>query len=70
MRGVKKILKAGARFGKVRALVGGLHGFKQFALLNPLEKVCPTHCTRYIEHIKRLYPGKYVEGGAGKIIEI
>ena len=68
--GVKNILKAGARFGKVRALVGGLHGFKQFTLLNPLEKVCPTHCTRYIEPIKRLYPDKYIEGGAGKIIEI
>ncbi|HDD45412.1 MAG TPA: MBL fold metallo-hydrolase, partial [Candidatus Desulfofervidus auxilii] len=29
-----------------------------------------THCTQYKSKIKSLYPEKYIEGGAGRIIEI
>jgi len=32
--------------------------------------ICPTHCTRHIAEIKAFYPEKYVEGGAGKIINL
>ncbi|MBW2574100.1 MAG: MBL fold metallo-hydrolase [Deltaproteobacteria bacterium] len=63
--GVREILQAASEFGKVRTLIGGLHGFKEFNLIDPLENICPTHCTRFIKEIKDLYPGKYIEGGAG-----
>jgi len=66
--GVREILQAASEFGKVRTLIGGLHGFKEFNLIDPLENICPTHCTRFIKEIKDLYPGKYIEGGAGKVI--
>ena len=68
--GVGNILRAASRFGKPYALIGGLHGFSNFDLIKHLQLVCPTHCTQYITEIKDLYPNKYVEGGAGKIIEI
>jgi 7,8-dihydropterin-6-yl-methyl-4-(beta-D-ribofuranosyl)aminobenzene 5'-phosphate synthase len=68
--GVENILKAASQFGKVYALIGGLHGFRKFDLLKDLELICPCHCTQFQSEIKSLYPEKYVEGGVGKIIEI
>ena len=68
--GVGAILEAASERGKPRALVGGLHGFSDFALLGDLEIVCPTHCTQHESKIKELYPGKYVKGGAGTAIEV
>lgn len=68
--GVGTILQEAAKIGKVYGLIGGLHGFKAFDLINDIELICATHCTQFKEKIKRLYPGKYIEGGAGKIIEI
>jgi len=67
---LENILKVASQFGKVYALIGGLHGFKDFDLLNDLKLVCPCHCTQHKLEIKSLYSEKYVEGGAGKIIEI
>ena len=68
--GVREILHAASMFGKVNTLVGGLHGFNNFELINDLENICPTHCTKYIQEIETLYPEKYINGGAGKVIEI
>ncbi|MEA3490266.1 MAG: MBL fold metallo-hydrolase [Candidatus Omnitrophota bacterium] len=68
--GVKNILDSASQFGKPLALIGGLHGFREFDVIKDLELVCPTHCTQYGSEIKSLYPGKYIKGGAGKIIEI
>jgi len=62
------ILKAASQFGKIHAIVGGLHGFNEFDLFKDLELICPTHCTQHKAEIKALYPKKYTDGGAGKII--
>ena len=66
--GVGAILQSASQFGKVFALVGGLHGFREFDLFENLKWVCPCHCTRHISEIKYLYPEKYIPGGAGKVI--
>jgi len=66
--GVGNILNAASKFGNVYALIGGLHGFREFGLLKDLNLVCPTHCTQFKSEIKKLYPEKYIEGGAGKVI--
>ena len=66
--GVREILHAASEIGKVRTLIGGLHGFNEFHLIDNLEAVCPTHCTRFIQDIKKRYPDKTIEGGAGKVI--
>ena len=68
--GVGEILKAASQFGKCFALIGGLHGFEDFELLKDLQVVCPTHCTQHIKEIKKMYPKKYIEGGAGMVIEL
>ena len=65
---MKNILQMISRFGKVHAIIGGLHGFMEFELLKEIELICPTHCTQYKGEIKLLFPDKYVEGGVGRII--
>jgi 7,8-dihydropterin-6-yl-methyl-4-(beta-D-ribofuranosyl)aminobenzene 5'-phosphate synthase len=68
--GVKAILAAASTFGRIRALVGGLHGFDDFRLIKTLETVCPTHCTRHIKKIKTRFPDAFISGGAGRVISI
>ena len=67
--GVRHILESSSQFGKPYAVIGGLHGFRDFGLIENLEILCPTHCTQYIQEIQSLYPDKYVPGGAGKVID-
>ncbi|KAA0006240.1 MAG: MBL fold metallo-hydrolase [Thermoplasmata archaeon] len=68
--GVRRILEEARKFGEPYALIGGLHGFNEYEVLEPLEMIVPTHCTQHKKEIKELYPEKYMEGGAGRIIEI
>jgi 7,8-dihydropterin-6-yl-methyl-4-(beta-D-ribofuranosyl)aminobenzene 5'-phosphate synthase len=66
--GVSSILNAAQEFGRPYALIGGLHGFAEYPVLEPLDLVCPTHCTQHIAEIRSRYPDKYTEGGAGRVI--
>jgi len=67
--GIGNILKAASNFGEVKALIGGLHGFREFALIKNLEFICPCHCTQFQSEIRLLYPEKYIGGGVGKVIQ-
>lgn len=66
--GVEDILRSASSFGKVYALMGELHDFRNVNVLKDLEFICPCHCTRYKAEIKALYPEKYGEGRCGKVI--
>ncbi len=68
--GVKNIINKTGKYGEIKGIIGGLHGFSEFEMLKELDLVCPTHCTKYIKKIKELYPEKYIEGGVGRKIEI
>ena len=63
------ILDAAKQFGKIHAIVGGMHGFSDFDLFEAVEHICPTHCTQYIKQIKSRYPDAYIRGGAGRVLE-
>lgn len=67
--GVGKIIDSISQFGNVHTIIGGLHGFEEFKVLENIEKVCPSHCTKYKNKIKSLYPEKYIEGGVGEVFE-
>ena len=64
------ILDTARQFGKIYAIIGGMHGFCEFELFKDINLICPTHCTQHKTELKKLYPQKYIEGGAGRIIEI
>jgi len=64
------ILETARQFGEIYAIIGGMHGFSEFELFKDINLICPTHCTQHKKELKRLYPEKYLEGGAGRVIEI
>lgn len=64
------ILDTASQYGQIYAIIGGMHGFKDFDLFKDMELICPTHCTEFIKEIKSLYPDAYTEGGAGRVIEL
>ena len=68
--GVGNILNSAKQFGKLIALIGGLHGFSDFDLVKDLDLICATHCTQYEDKIKNLYPEKFIEGGAGRVVNL
>lgn len=66
---MRHILKEASRFGELYGIIGGMHGTNPESL-EGLSLICPTHCTMHRKEMKVLYPESYVEGGAGKVIEI
>jgi len=66
---LKQIIGAASQFGRVYGILGGLHGNGP-EFLKDLDLICATHCTQAKEEIKALYPDQWIEGGAGKVVEI
>lgn len=68
--GVGHILEKAAQFGRPIGLIGGLHGFQEYPILEALEFVCPVHCTQHTQEIRTRFPQKFITGGVGKVLEI
>jgi len=68
--GVEEILNVAKQYGDIVGLVGGLHSFNNFSILERLDFICPCHCTKYKREIKKLHPQTFAEGGVGRVIEI
>jgi 7,8-dihydropterin-6-yl-methyl-4-(beta-D-ribofuranosyl)aminobenzene 5'-phosphate synthase len=67
---MKHIFDVASKFGRIYAIVGGLHGFSEYELFKDLEIICPNHCTQHKADIMSLYKKETIEGGAGRIIEL
>jgi 7,8-dihydropterin-6-yl-methyl-4-(beta-D-ribofuranosyl)aminobenzene 5'-phosphate synthase len=63
--GLGKIFKIASRFGKIAGVVGGMHGFRDYALLKGLSLIMPSHCTANKGKIAELFPEACVVGRAG-----
>jgi 7,8-dihydropterin-6-yl-methyl-4-(beta-D-ribofuranosyl)aminobenzene 5'-phosphate synthase len=63
--GVRNIFSAASKFGKIWGVVGGMHGFKDYEVLEGLDLIVPSHCTVNKKKIAELFPEIYVEGKAG-----
>ncbi len=68
--GVRKILSSASEFGELYGLVGGLHGFDDYAVLEGLGLIAAAHCTKNKNKIKELYPEFFVDVFAGSEIEL
>lgn len=67
--GVGPILEAASSCGKVSALIGGLHGFREYDLLKDLDLICACHCTANKSQIEAVHPDKWLDSGVGTVIE-
>jgi 7,8-dihydropterin-6-yl-methyl-4-(beta-D-ribofuranosyl)aminobenzene 5'-phosphate synthase len=68
--GVKSVLDAAAKLGKLYGIAGGLHGFHNFEAFYNLSVICPCHCTVYKHEIRDSLKDKVLECGAGLAIEL
>jgi len=68
--GLDKIIETAEQYGKVYAIIGGFHDFRRIKSLEKVNILCPAHCTRFAEKIKKHYPEKYIQPGVGRTIEI
>jgi 7,8-dihydropterin-6-yl-methyl-4-(beta-D-ribofuranosyl)aminobenzene 5'-phosphate synthase len=68
--GVGVILDAASHYGECYGILGGLHGFHDFSLLDGLSLICPCHCTHYKSELRRLFPESYISCGAGLVLEL
>lgn len=68
--GMRSILGAAAKFGKVYGIAGGFHGFSDFKAFDGLTIIYPCHCTMHKREILDLFKGKALECGAGLVVEL
>ena len=68
--GVGSILDAASIRGSIYGIIGGLHGFNDFNLLEGLPLVCPCHCTQHMDELRHLFPEQYTACGAGFELEL
>jgi 7,8-dihydropterin-6-yl-methyl-4-(beta-D-ribofuranosyl)aminobenzene 5'-phosphate synthase len=53
------ILKAKELNNKIKAVIGGFHGFRKYSYLENIEIIVACHCTRYREEIYRKFPTQF-----------
>ena len=68
--GVGRIIEAASAVGDVRGIIGGLHGFRDLALLDSMPLICPCHCTVYRGEMRPRYGRRYLEGGVGVVVDL
>lgn len=68
--GVPRILSASSKLGELYGIIGGLHDFEEYEVLEDLDLIVATHCTENKERIEELYPDSTVEGKAGLKISL
>ena len=68
--GVGNILRVASRFGKVWGILGGLHGFDDYAILEGLGLIVPMHCTVNKKIITEKFQDATIEGWAGLEIDL
>ncbi|MBN1152495.1 MAG: MBL fold metallo-hydrolase [Dehalococcoidia bacterium] len=63
--GVRALIDAARKVAKPTCLLGGLHGFSEFSLLDDLAEVYPCHCTQRKREILARFKDKAHACGAG-----
>ena len=63
--GLRTILQAARKNGKVIGIIGGFHGFSDFELLQSLHFIYPCHCTAFKKEIKKEFTKTAFDCGVG-----
>ncbi len=67
--GLDNILGFAERFGKVHAVIGGFHGFRDIHLLEGIDLVVPCHCTKYKKEIMEMDNSESCQVGKEIVLE-
>jgi 7,8-dihydropterin-6-yl-methyl-4-(beta-D-ribofuranosyl)aminobenzene 5'-phosphate synthase len=54
--GLEKFIIKARKVSKIRAIIGGFHGFKKLSYLEDIDFIGACHCSKYINSIKETFP--------------
>ena len=57
--GLEKFILLAQNYGKIRAIIGGFHGFQKLTYLEEIEFIGACHCTKHLNSIKGRFPEQY-----------
>jgi 7,8-dihydropterin-6-yl-methyl-4-(beta-D-ribofuranosyl)aminobenzene 5'-phosphate synthase len=68
--GLEKILQTARALGPTCGVLGGFHGFSQFAELEGISWIAPCHCTQHTDQIRQKYPAQFKQIQAGSVLNV
>ncbi|MFX0077118.1 MAG: MBL fold metallo-hydrolase [Candidatus Hermodarchaeota archaeon] len=66
--GLNEIFSAFSHFGKIEAIIGGLHNIRVFSSLDSLKFIGACHCTKYLDILRVKYPKKFHDIKVGEVL--
>ncbi len=57
--GLENYIIKGREMGKIRAIIGGFHGFNKFSFLEGIEFIGACHCTAKMKEIAKRFPDQF-----------
>jgi len=66
--GLENIIENAKDLGKIRAVLGGFHGFDKLYALEGIDLIAPCHCTSKTNKIRKNFPNNFVEIKAGSTL--
>lgn len=57
--GLEKFIMKAQNISKIRAIIGGFHGFKKLSYLEGIEFIGACHCSKYYDFIKETFPRQF-----------
>jgi len=63
--GIDAVISKARKFGKLYAIIGGFHDWKDLKIFDTFQVLAPCHCTTNREKIKEQYPSRFVDACAG-----
>ena len=58
--GLEKFIMQAQNIAKIKAIIGGFHGFKKLSYLEDIEFIGACHCSRNINLIKETFPNQFI----------
>ncbi len=57
--GLEKFIMKAQNISRIRAIIGGFHGFKKLSYLEDIEFIGACHCSKYYNFIKETFPRQF-----------
>ncbi len=66
--GLENIIENAKELGRIRAVLGGFHGFNKLYALEGINLIAPCHCTSKTNKIRKNFPNNFVDIKAGSTL--